>query len=175
MGKKRKKKETEIKSSNFPHNGTFLPLNMLMSQSLKRPYLHYRHCTQTLRKKKSEEVKKRLNLLFFIHQRCSGVKTGLPSTAMQDTRYKNAVLQKTSPFHWVSHSHAGCDHAKEDPLRDMFLWCDKRWEQSQLNNHTYSKSPCSGSFVEQCGIPRRPLNLTQTPGVHKTITVLQYV
>lgn len=35
-------------SSNFPHNGTFLPLKMLISHSLKCPYLHYKHCSQTL-------------------------------------------------------------------------------------------------------------------------------
>lgn len=37
-------------SSNFPHNGTFLPLKMLISHSLKCPYLHYKHCSRTLGK-----------------------------------------------------------------------------------------------------------------------------
>lgn len=77
-------KRKKIESSNFPHNGTFLPLKMLISHSLMRPYLHYKHCFQTPRKKKSEEVRE---------PSCSssirGVRQSrlcLPRTAMQDTR-----------------------------------------------------------------------------------------
>lgn len=39
--------------ANFTDNGAFLPLKMLISRSLKCPYLHYKHCSPALRQRRS--------------------------------------------------------------------------------------------------------------------------
>ena len=113
-------------SSIFPHNGTLLLLNMLISHSLKCPYLQYEHCLQT-HQKKSQKAREKSNLLFSVHQRysaagncvCQKVQCQISATEMLH-------YNQTSPFHSVSHSDAGCDHEKTDPLRNMFLWFYKR-------------------------------------------------
>lgn len=45
------KEKQMIESWDFSHNGMFLPLKMLISNSLKCSYLHYKHRSQTLRQK----------------------------------------------------------------------------------------------------------------------------
>lgn len=63
-------KEIKIESSNFRHNGAFLPLKMLMRHCLKCPYLHFKLQNSP---EKNEEAWEKSKLLFFIHQRCSAV------------------------------------------------------------------------------------------------------
>lgn len=165
---------SENESSNCPHNGTFLPLKMLISHSLKCPYLHYKHSSQTLRK--SEEAREKFNLLFSIHQRCSAATNCVCwEVPCEVSATKTLHYSQTSPFYTVAHSDAGCDHEKTAPLRNNVTVVPQKIRVIPAEQHTYSKSPSSTGFVELCGIPCRSLNLTEAPGVQKTISVLQYV
>lgn len=72
---------------------------MLISHSLKCPYLHYKRCSQTLRKTARKQERNQASVLhpseMFSSRNCV-----MPRTAMQDTCYKNAALQSdfTFPF-----------------------------------------------------------------------------
>lgn len=71
---------------------------MLISHSLKCPYLHYKHCSQT-EKKKSKRARETSNLLFTINQRCSAAR----NCVRQEEQGKRSATKvrhyiETSPF-----------------------------------------------------------------------------
>lgn len=69
---------------------------MLISHSLKCPYLHYKRCSQNSQKNSGRE---KPNLLFSIHQRCSAAETVFTKNS-EIPATKNAALQSdfTFPF-----------------------------------------------------------------------------
>lgn len=87
----------------------------------------------------------------------------LPRTAMKDSCYKNAAL----------HSDFTCSFgimlryrfwSWKDGAPEEYVSVVRKIRVIPTENHTYSKGPCSGGFVEQCGIPTRSLNLSESPG-----------
>lgn len=92
-----KQNEEKKKSSTLPHNGTFLPLKMLISHSLKCPYLHYKPSCKLSEKEWGSKREIQPSVLH-PSEMFSSRKLCLPRSAEQDICYKNAALHSDFTF-----------------------------------------------------------------------------
>lgn len=171
----KQKLHTKASESVNAHNRADLPLKMLISHSLKSPYLHYKHCSQTPEKKGKGETRDTSKLLFFIHQRCAALRCCLPRGAKQDISYKDAALHLVFTFlPWVSHTDSGCDHENTDPGGTCFCGFYNR-KKCKPNRTTINIQKALVLLALLTRISSRSLYLTETPGVHIITHVLQRV
>lgn len=166
-----KKKKWIIKFST-QWNTVSLKMLMIISLLWSIPNLHYKHCTQTQEwERKKETQPSVLHPSVVLSSQdcvCQELQCQIPAT-------KNCITVRLHLSIQCRVQMLALIMKRQIPRGMCFSGSTKDKSNPNRTTIDIQKCPCSVGFVEQCSIPIRSLNLTESPGVQKIITVIQYV